>query len=81
MHPLADIEATLDLLIANTRQMQQGEDLEERQEELLDHLMSVERNMDEDEKACLLRATPHRYIEIQKKITRFSLLNLDLVKR
>ncbi len=81
MHPLADIEATLDLLIQNTRQMQQGEDREERQEELLDHLMAVERNMDEDEKACLLRKAPHRYGEIKEKITRFSRLNLSLIKR
>ena len=79
MHPLADIEATLDLLIQN--RMQNGEDLEKRQEELLDHLISVERNMDEDEKACLLRKAPHRYSEIKGKITQFSRLNLDLIKR
>ncbi len=81
MHPLADIEATLDLLIQNSRQMQSGADCAARQEELLDHLMSVERDMDEDVKACLLRATPHRYTEIKEKITQFSRLNLDLIKR
>lgn len=40
-----ELEVTLDLLIENTRRLQNGEDVEAQQEALLDHLVSLAKNL------------------------------------
>jgi|GEM_PF-5437926 hypothetical protein len=82
MDALADIEATLDQLIRNARVLNRAEDgdLEQQQERLFNHLLSMNADLDAEDKVAGFKESRELYSSLREKIFRFSLLNSRLVR-
>jgi len=84
---LNEMEQKLDELITNANLLKACEEssgecahLEHQQERLLDSLMQLNSTLDEDEKSLLLQRSPRLYITLEKKISRLSHLNRQLLR-
>lgn len=80
---LANIDVTLDRLIQNSQMLGQvsTEDealtLQKTQDDLIDHLLRMDRLLEDDEKQLLLQKNRNLYGSLEEKVKRFSVLNIE----
>lgn len=80
---LAEIEATLDQLIQNASALNEvsgDSELQKKQDRLLDHLLHMDRLLDDETKRHQLQTMPDLYRALEQKVRKFSTLNVNLLK-
>src|SRR6185437_2512526 len=83
---LANIEATLERLIQNSRMLNEissedeAETLQKMQDALLDHLLRMDNLLDDEEKQLMLQSDPSLYGNLDEKVRRFSAYNLSALR-
>ncbi len=83
---VANIEATLERLIQNSRMLNEisSEDeaaaLQKMQDALLDHLLRMDNLLDDEEKQLVLQSDPSLYGNLDEKVRRLSALNLSALR-
>ena len=78
-HTLEEIDLTLDALLENAGELNDSpedvEALQQKQDALLSHLLSLNASLDDKAKQHVLRSKPYLYGQLDAKLIRLSLLN------